>query len=299
MKKLFNLKRLLKLRNKSGFTLVEVIIASVLLGLLIVGVVTFISPLFDIIKSNKQNARATMLAETIDTYISGSIRGAQVVEVFANTTLEEVKTQGIDETTISDTNLRKKVEDAKSRLFDFMNAGDNADNFEIRCIGITWKTDDSTLNGAKKQILTNCRVDNNFSGGYDNKLQIKSDGDTKVFDDSIYNNLYPRISLETFSKLDDDDSETGDNASGYKISSKVYLDKDCYNVLSAAARENTNLSFEGAAYVECANITSASEIIFLKNEQDGIDSGRSGRQFSENGSNYYYPDTFIYYIVPK
>lgn len=306
MKKLLNLKRLLKMRNNRGFTLVEIIIASVLLGVLVVGVVMFVTPLFDILKSNKKNARATMLAESIDTYIAGCIRGAQRIEVIQNTTLEDIMTSGLT--------LTEEAKKAKERIFKYMEAGTNATKFEVRCIGITWMTDTSTLNSAKKQILVNCTVDNNFSPGFDttNTLKILNedlDGDgandhvTKVFDDSMYNNLYPRISIETFKTVDETGAETATNASGYKVSSKVYLDMDCYNVLSAE-RGNTNLSFDGAAHVECPNIKVAEPIVTIKDEQNAIDSGRSGRVFTENAGalgekNYYYPDTFIFYVVPK
>lgn len=287
MKKLFNLKRLLKKRNNGGFTLIEVVISCALLGILIVGVVSFVSPIFSMISTNQKSARATLLAETLDSYIAGNLKTAKKVEVFTNTTGSHAKTAGMVGT------------DGLKRISDFMHENSNFEKYEVRCIGVSWSVDAaSAVTGRKKLLLTNCKVDNNFSDGYNNTLKIL--GETKVFDDSLYDGLYPIISVEPFSAQDSSGTETGTNASGYKISAKIYSNQTCYSVISDAARQKGSLAFEGVTYVQFVNMYEpASGITELNSTQTAIDSGKASNQYTENGGTYYYPDTFIYYVVLK
>ena len=285
MKKLFNLKRLLKKRNNGGFTLVEVVISCALLGILVVGVVSFATPVLNMVNSNKKTARATLLAETLDSYISGTLKSAKKIEVFTNTTSDKAKSEGMAGTT------------GLQNINDFMQS--NSDKYEVRCISISWLEDSaSAVSGRKKLFLRNCRVDNNYSGGYVNTLKVLTQ--TKVFDDTLYNGLYPIISVETFSSQDDSGSDTGTNASGYKISAKIYSDQTCYNVLSEPARQKSHLAFEGVTYAQFVNMNApASDITELNSTQAAIDSGKGSNQFAESGANFYYPETFIYYVVAK
>lgn len=291
MKKRFNLKRLLSKRNNGGFTLVEVIISCMLLGILVLGVVTFITPIMNMMTNNKKTARATMLAESINTYIMGTIRGAEKIEVFTGVPYHQAVLKGMDD----------DHSGSMLNLTIFMGAGDNASKYEVRCLAVHWVTDTSSpIAGKKKLMLTNCMVDNNFSAGYANKLKIVGIP-TKVFDDSMYSDLYPMITVETFSRQDSSGKDTHINANGYKISSKIYLDMDCYSTTSDTARENGTLSFEGVSYVQCHNIGNASSIANVYSTQNGIDLGVSfsGNLYTENEHDYYYPSTYIYYIVRK
>lgn len=290
MKKLLNPKRLLKKRNNSGFTLLEVVVSCALLGILVVGVMTFASPIFNMLKVNEKNARATLLSETLDSYIAGCLKNAKMVEVFTNTSLEHAENAGMAGTT------------GHQNINQFMTA--NHDNFEVRCIGINWFVDEaSPIAGRKKLVLTNCQVDNNYSVGYDNNLVIINA--TKMFDDSLYNGLYPIVTLETFASQDSAGNDTSTNAPGYKITANIYSDPKCYSVTSDTARAKSHLSFRGATYVQCVNMRNdtgfipASEITELNTTQDAIDSGRSANEYTENGESFFYPDTYIYYVVPK
>lgn len=285
MKKLLNPKRLLKKRNNGGFTLLEVIVSCALLGILVVGVMTFVSPIFNMLRINEKNARATLLSETLDSYIAGSLKNAKMVEVFTNTTRDHAKTDGMEGTT------------GLQNINQFMEA--NHSDFEVRCIGINWFVDGaSPVSGRKKLVLTNCEVDKNYSTGYTNNLVITKE--TKVFDDTLYDGLYPIVTIETFASQDSAGNDKSTNASGYKITADIYGDPRCYSVISDAARGNSYLSFKGATYVQCVNMTApASNIIELNSTQAAIDSGRSGNEYTENGESYYYPDTYIYYVVPK
>lgn len=290
MKKLFNPKRLLKKRNSAGFTLIEMIVAVLLLGILVVGIMTFASPIFNMMKTNQKSARATMLAEAIDVYITGCLRYAVRAEVFTNADLVDAKDHGM-------------ADDSSGGMLNltiFMQAGDNASKYEVRCLGITWMDEGST--NKKKLMLTNCLVDPDMG----HKLKILDV--QKVFDDSMYHNLYPRIEFSTFKLQDNTGAPLSDKANGYKITSKIFASPECYNVaLGDAGRDATPESFKGATYVECFNMLKgdgspypASEVVKMFATTDGALTYRDmSRDYSEGSNTYYYPDTFIYYIVQK
>ena len=321
MKKLFNLKRLLSKRNNGGFTLVEVIISVALLGILVIGVTTFATPVMNMVKVSQKSARATMLAEAIDVYISGCLRSASRVEVITNTTLENAVAGIINESTVAIADHMRETDPSTGLPYSATN--------EVRCIGISWL--DDNISGRKKQVLINCKVNNNFSEGAVNNLNIilpDSGEPDRVFDDSLYLNLFPVITLENFFTIDSAGDPTDKRANGYKIISSVYTNLECYNTLSIATRSAAGLAFEGSTYVECVNMAEfytddankfvkenleAPEIATMfpypastppsytkeqKAAQDAIDSLKSSRQYSEAGNTYYYPDTYIFYVVP-
>lgn len=288
---LLNLKRLLKKRNNSGFTLVEVVIASMLLGILVTGVVTFVSPIMNMIRNNQKSAQATMLAETIDTYISGTIRGAHKIGVFTNTTLDEVMTYGVQ---YGGTQAQGEL----LNLTIWLDARESlGEEYEVRCLGINW-LDDSTSD-RKKLMVTNCKVDNSTQWNL-NKLKILDY--TPVFDDALFTGLFPRITLDTFQKQNDAGMELGTAANGYEIKTEVYLDSDCYHTTNAELRDNSGANFTGVAYVQCANLYGgyADAVAPMRSVDDAISQGiANDLHESYLGTNYYYPDTFIYYVVPK
>lgn len=310
MKKVFNLKRLLKMRNKSGFTLVEVIISCALLGILVMGMVMFMAPVLSMINTGQKSARATMLAETIDTYIAGCLKNAARVHVVRNVSISRMSSTGV-----------LGFYFANENILNFMHQDNNSSVYEVRCLGICWvdnqgldgnqNKDRATLGGEsnvkKKLMLVHYTVDNNFTVGYNNVLKLQTDASTgkaiytKVYDDMLYNGLYPVVTVESFKQMDTSGTELDTNASGYKITTDVYTDQECYNVFSEATRNKSHLSFSGTTYAQCLNMrepaynpTSA-----YVDVQTAINVNKGGRQYAVNGSNYYYPDTFIYYVVKK
>lgn len=288
MKKLFNPKRLLKARNSSGFTLIEVIISCALLGILVVGVMTFASPIFNMIKVNQKSARATMLAEALDVYISGSIRNAVCVEVIANTSYQTLRVSGVPGASLDEST-------PLGRLTKFM-ADNNSNNaYEVRALGINWLED--TISHRKKLMLTTLKVDNATQWNMSRLKLTTSDLDAaKVFDDSLYLNLFPVVTLSTFEKTDG----SGENADGYRIVSSIYTNMECYNSGNAAARDGAGIAFEGSAYSQCFNMSGgANDIIEASSLETAIGAGVGANGYLENGTTYYYPDTFIYYIVEK
>lgn len=312
MKKIFSPKRLLKMRNKSGFTLVEVIISSALLGILFMGICMFVTPVLSMINTGQKSARATMLAETIDTYIVGCLKNAARVHVVENVSISRMSTVGIAGLTFG--------EDADN-IVSFMKEGDNSSKYEVRCLGICWvdnqgldgnqNKDRSTLGGEanvkKKLMLVHCTVDNNFTPGYGNFLTLQKDTatgkpiQTKVFDDMLYNELYPVVKVESFPAMDASGTTLATNASGYQITTDVYTDSKCYDVISDTAREKSHISFRGVAYAQCLNMNrpACDPVGAFGTVQQAIDSYKGSRQYTDYGFNCYYPDTFIYYAVPK
>lgn len=310
------LKRLLKKQNNRGFTLVEVIISSVLLGILVIGVLGFATPIMNMIHTEQQSARATALAETIDSYISGTLRNARMVQVIQNTNYDRMHQPNV----VEDTPL------GLQEIYDFMGAGNNKERYEVRCLGICWVADqsspyyDSSMSSAvpRKIMLVNLKVSQNFAAGatmsgalmplpvdlrpdVDGNLK---DGANKVFDDSMYFGLYPVIKFETFNKKDAAGNEIDppQKANGYKVTAEIYSDSDCYNTTSQATRDKSHLAFTGVTYFELANMksTDVKDINALAELQSAIDANKASQQYVDtNGASYYYPDTYIYYVVSK
>lgn len=311
MKKL-NLKRLLKKRNNGGFTLVEVVISCALLGILVIGVCMFATPVMNAVSRGKANARATTLAETVDTYIAGILKNAKYVEILQNTTLEAAAT-GLKDSTDDDKGL--------NTIISFMSDPNNVADYEVRCLGISW-VNDSRRDGRRKLMLTTNTVDTAANG-------YKVKGVSKVFDDVMYNDLYPIITLETFGVVAGTSSASssesspdpapapmpaGSNANGYRISIVVYSDQKCYNAESDDKRHESKSAFRSASYIKCLNMTDpAPEINMLTadvqtaitNSVDSnyptsiTDASTGALKYTEDGEDYYYPDTYIYYVVPR
>ena len=287
MKKL-NLKRLLQKRNNGGFTLVEVVVSCALLSILVLGVFGFVSPVMSMISTGKKSARATLLAESIDSYISGQLDGAKYVAVYQAYVREFTKSG------VAAMNGDKSK--GLGKITQFMKKGDNIDKFEVRCISIRFVED--SISNKKKLMLTNEVINNNKSIINTTSIfqLITDDSDVnkyKVFDDAMYNGVYPVVTLETFPK------DSDPKASGYKITTKVYGNENCYNSLEAE-RNKTPLAFEGSTYVKCMNMSEPAEEPTSGNLQSRIEQGASnGSGYTSGSFKYYYPDTYIYYAVLK
>lgn len=296
MKKL-SLKRLLKKRNNGGFTLVEVIVSCALLSILVLGVMGFVGPVMSIIRVNEKNARATMLAETINSYINGCLKNAKMVEVFTLSDVGDIQTPAIP-------TFRSKT-GGINNIDDFMKDADNADNYEIRCLGATWMLDSNSENNKYKIVLTNCtlnRGNTTISTGTVQSLELQSSSSqVKVFDDALYEGLYPIINVTNFSATKDADGNyTKPYSSGVKVETEVYSDQKCYNILPAE-RAKSHLSFTGISFIEFVNMkpTPASDIIPMEdNLQNAID-GHTALAYTSGDQTFFYPNTYIYYVVPK
>lgn len=283
MKKLLKIKRLLKARNKSGFTLVEVIISCALLSILVLGIMMFVTPVLRTVTSGQKNARATMLAETVDTYIAGVLRTAKKVEVFENVNVTSSTTGDIDLKAFSPDG--KGLKDISA----FMAEGENSLNYEVHAIGLVTKDEgEITAQGIRVYDLI---VDAGT-------LNIKSESfhlsnDRQTFNDLMFEGLYVTVKLETFKQQNADGTETGNNARGYCISTKAYNDSKCYSVASQDDRDKSLLAFEGVTYFERLNSAETSDIISVASVQESMDA------HGAIDGKLYYPATIIYYVAPK
>ncbi len=320
------MKRLLRLRNKGGFTLVEVIIACALLGILVLGVMGFITPVLSSVRSKEQNARAVMLSEAIDSYIAESIQYAFYVQTITEAaSTDTIPVGGAAPAVLSmkynGTEFEKQKDKGLADLLNCLNNDLAGEVFEIRCIGIRW-LEEPGGNGEKKLMITNEKVDQT-------NCALDPDESEPVFESVFYDGLYPVIRFENYSnqyQLKDEDGnpqdqvpeEKVDIAPGLKIVTDVYLTPDCYNI-DDNVRNDTMLTFSGTIRADFSNIRSnlvnrgvykiqptISAHTALNSDGDMVPSYSAARaadtaasEYHDGGNVYYYPNSFIYYIARK
>lgn len=282
MKKLLNLKRLLKARNCKGFTLVEVILSCALLSILILGIMMFVTPVLKMVTSGQKNARATMLSETADTYIAGVLRTAAVVEVFENV--------DITSSTNTPVNLKSFSPPGQgiNKIEEFMAKDNNSANYEVRSLALVCKDEgDITTQGVR---LYNTTVDPTTL----NLNASTINADNQALNDLMFEGLYATIKLENFKTQNKDTGdETEDLAKGYKISTVVYNEWKCYDK-SQDTRDKSMQAFTGVTFFQNLNLETASEIINVQTLQEAMDTHGAIAE-----GKLYYPATIIYYVAPK
>lgn len=291
MKKLFNLKRLLKMRNSSGFTLVEVILSCALLSILVLGIMTFVTPVLRMMTLGEKNARATMLAETIDTYVTGVLRTARKVEIFENVDLDTAFSGG------NSLFAYGPSDGGLNSIQEFMAIDGNDLKYEVRCLGFVMDNVGSDESEYGVRVVNFKKVD-------PTTLQLDTTKQTDAFGKIMYEGLYPIIKFDTFLAQNQStgDAIVGSNANGYRISTKVYSDLKCYSRATQAERDNSRLAFEGITFFEMVNYFKAddsgtslvsipaSDIIKVSEVQPAMDA-------QADTVLYYYPATLIYYVV--
>ncbi len=313
------IKRLLRLRNNGGFTLVEVIIATALLAILIVGMFGFVQPVMNSVRSKEQNARAVMLADTIESYIASSTKYAYYVATFSGVTpadvtstnpsvfanIATVKYSGEEEPFKSTAGT---LEGMKKRMEAL-----NKANYEIRCIGMRWLADPK--NGEKKLMLTNEVVNQD-------NLALDLTKSKTVFETCFYDGLYPVLRLANYPNQyqvlkDGSTSELVDRyeadkvtiAPGLEITMDIYLDSACYST-TEATRTGQNMAFTGTRYAEYNIIKniylneSGENKMLPRAEVNSYDEALaldSGAVYYNDkiDDNTYYPDTYIYFLARK
>ncbi|MCH5205523.1 MAG: prepilin-type N-terminal cleavage/methylation domain-containing protein [Oscillospiraceae bacterium] len=310
------IKRLLRWRNNSGFTLVEVIVASALLGVLLLGVIGFMQPVLQSVAVKEQNARAVMLAESIDSYVASSIKYSYYIQTFTNVTSADVKPVAaagnkppILGMQYNGTEYPAHNGEGLQMMLDCLNNSLATDLYEIRCIGVRWVDDGKS--GKKKLILTNEYVDQTNCALDETKYK-------PVFEDCFYDGLYPIIKFENYSNqyqlpdasgnlVDQVDPADVDMAKGLKVTTEIYLDPECYNS-EETKRSSKQLNFSGTQYVDFINIRSnlindgtykMMPNIEAATYSAALAHSTSTTYLDDNGDTYYYPNTFIYYIARK
>lgn len=298
------LKRLLRLRNSAGFTLVEVVIACALLGILIIGVMGFITPVLSSVREKEQNARAVLLSKAIDEYIANTIQYAYFVTTFSGAASGDTTgaSPAVAALKYTDTEFEKKQNKGLSTLktcFDNM----TNDTYEIRCIGVRWRADSAS--GSRKLMLTNETVNQST-------LALDPAKSRLVFEECFYDGLYPVITFDNYSNQYQingvnrvEDSKV-DIAAGLMITADVYTNPDCYNIKSDT-RDKAMVSYTGVTYTSFNNIKSnlinKGDYEIIPNIEvksyDDAKSADGAIVYSEGGESYYYPESFVYYIARK
>ena len=319
------MKRLLRLHNKSGFTMVEVIIASALLGVLVVGIMGFVTPILDGVRVKEQNARAVLLSEAIDTYIANSIQYAYYVAT-------------VDCAASGDTlGAAPKVRSSAYQGTEFETGAKGVDelfnrfntmgsSYEVRCIGVRWIEDDPIAH-TKKLMITNEQLAKDAAGNYTGALV--DNGWVPVFESVFYDGLYPIVRIENYSnqyQIKDDTGVLVDQvkpedvgiAPGLNIITDVYLAPDCYNIKDDVREKQLSLTFSGVTYADLPNIRSNlinSDKTFKVQPKVTVNTKDEGgkkvpsyqgayvsdptARYTADGETYYYPNSFIYYIARK
>lgn len=175
------LKRLSKWRNSSGFTLVEVIVSTALLGVLIIGVLLFMTPVFGMANKSDVNQKADRTATTMELYMSKALRPSLFVKVFTGATLED----------INDSSGAIYTDDEFQAMKSF--ASSNSANYELRCISIKYVEDtnprnSSVGNNPHKYMMFNEKIDTSFYMIDETKTEL-------VFDNCFYEDIYPKFTF--------------------------------------------------------------------------------------------------------
>lgn len=307
------LRRLLRLRNSAGFTLVEVVVSCALLGILILGIMSFVTPILRSVRDKEKDARATMLAQSINTYIGSTIQYAYFVCTVSNCAKEDTLGANPMVTSVKYTGSEFATSKANKGLetlktcFNTMNSA-KPDTFEIRCIGVRWLPDYDDRQ--YKLMITNEKVNQNT---------LALEGTPRaVFEDCFYNGMYPVVHFGNYDNqyyVNDDSGtkvpqvkdEDVDMAAALEIVTQVYTDMDCYNIV-ADKRTNAWQAVENVGFVGFSNIRSnyinKGDYEVIPNIDAQLYSEAMAKDtsvvFSEDGDTwYYYPESFIYYIVRK
>ena len=167
--------RLLKKRRSGGFTLVEMVISVALIGILLGGMMLFISPVLQTYKNNQNDITAENTTTCIQEYISRSLRNSYRIAIFANTNYSSIKSTA-------------EYTDRIKAMNSYCNTtnGPSAVNKTVvlKCLSLRYDDADN------KYYLYNEKVDMTKDGA----LETQSDGITpkgdKVFADILYEGLY-------------------------------------------------------------------------------------------------------------
>ncbi|MBQ8170764.1 MAG: prepilin-type N-terminal cleavage/methylation domain-containing protein [Oscillospiraceae bacterium] len=181
--------RLLSKRNSAGFTLAEVIISTALLGILVIGILLFMTPVFSMTKVSEMNKRADRAATTIELYLSKSLANASWIKVFTNATDSDFNVGS------GDMRMDADMKDSILPMFADTSSAYVANN-DLRCIHIKYTEDANIRNSGgdsngdgklEKYMIYNDMID--LSGP-----SISSS--TLVFEASFYEDLYPSFTIE-------------------------------------------------------------------------------------------------------
>lgn len=264
------LKRLFNKRNAGGYTLVEVIVASALLGVLIIGVLGFVTPVFSILQSSDEVKKAERTVATIEHYISKNLRKSLYVKVYDNATIDDLNGW-----------VQEDDEDLADTMLGFFSGDERKKDYTLRCLAIEYMTDNNIRNSstgatAQKYMLYNYAYDWSTGQFVD---------PVNVFEECFYEDIYPKFSFapravwvnpdtnavveapstaeapeteEPAATAESADAGTGEPpvapATPVLITPAMVMDVNIYN--SEAIDNDMNLIFKGKSFIEVNNVKS-------------------------------------------
>lgn len=247
------LKRLSKWRNSSGFTLVEVIVSTALLGVLIIGILLFMTPVFSLAGSSETNTKANRFATTLELYVSKSLRSSVYIKAYTGAKISDVNSNSGAIYTDADFQSMK----------DFVVA--NSTNYELRCMSIRYVEDtnprnSSTGDTAYKYMLYNDKIDTS-------KYFLDESKSELVFDECFYEDIYPKFAFEVKPVYFDENGAVIDttapditlDADGKPDTAKLTLYPAIemnIDVYEEEGMEEYSRVFKGLSYIEANNIKS-------------------------------------------
>lgn len=237
------MKKILKLRKRrknGGFTLVEVIVSCVLLGVLILAVMAMITPVMNVITLNENNANALMISEAVEAHIDRNIKNSLYCGVFTNVLPSSTAGAISEELTAAGGEIQKNG--ALKEMLTFLKTDENMKIYDVKIIGIRWLED--TRTHQYKYMLTNITS------------KVKDDGsclidfkEEKVFENCFYENMFPDIKFEvkSYDFKDSAGNVTETRNVALKTTAEVYSNS-----------EMTALGASGTGYADFINIRTKS-----------------------------------------
>lgn len=281
------LKRLSRWRNSSGFTLVEVIVSTALLGVLIIGILLFMTPVFSLAGSSETNTKANRFATTLELYVSKSLRSSVYVKVFTGAKIGDVTSNSGAIYTDADFQSMK----------DFVIA--NSTNYELRCMSIRYVEDtnprnSSTGDTAYKYMLYNDKIETAHYFLDESKSEL-------VFDECFYEDIYPKFAFEVKPVYFDENGAVIDttapdialDADGKPDTAKLTLYPAIemnIDVYEEEGMEEYSRVFKGLSYIEANNVKS------LQLNSKGTYKIYQPVEITDGTTN---KDIFIFYVARK
>ncbi len=177
------LRRLFNKRNNGGFTLAEVIISTALLGILVIGMLLFMTPVFSMAETSEEAVKADRAVSTMEVYLSKSLRNAIFVKVFTDTNISAAAHNSSAMFVDSDY--------AQMRQF----VADNP-NYQLNCISIRYIVDSNPRNQSNSENPYKYMLHNETI-----TAQYTLDGSKSelIFDQGFYEDLYPKFTISHLS----------------------------------------------------------------------------------------------------
>lgn len=237
--------RLLKRRKNGGFTLVEVIISSLLLGILILAVVGLITPVMQTVTHNEKNANALMIAEACEAHIDRNIKNSVYCAVFTNAQYSDITGDKINK------------HPAMQEMLKFVGDTNNKDIYELKAIGLRWQEDKQKNH--YKYMLSNMTLKTDAG-----VTKITTVSDQQVFEECFYDNFFPAFTFDILpyteyaadadgNLLDEDGNKAADTGKPPKVvSTRNVAIRTIIDVYSNTGM--TALAAQGKGYAEFINI---------------------------------------------